>query len=63
MSKHFGELETIDEKIIHILYAGFLNDYYEQSIKECKHIFGVQATKRIQALFEKDYMEGITVLS
>ena len=32
-------------------------------IKECKHIFGVQATKKTQALFEKDYMKGITVLS
>ena len=60
--KHYFDLTDNVEKIIHILYAGYVCGYYEKNIKECAEFFGTDTTNKALNEFEEKYIKTITVL-
>lgn len=60
--KHYGELTNIVDKIIHILYAGYTCDYYQQCLNECKSKFGNEITEKAKADFELNYKSCINII-
>ena len=53
--KHYFELNDAKDKAVHILYAGFVCGYYDESIKECEEEFGEKTTKEAVVEFEENY--------
>lgn len=53
MNKHYRDFSTTQDKIIHILYAGYVCDYYTEAKKECEEQFG----KKELMHAEKEFME------
>lgn len=62
MEKHYFDISNAKEKIVHILYAGYVCDYYEDSIIECINEFGEELTKKGVEYFEKHYKENSKIL-
>lgn len=60
--KHYGELTNITEMIIHILYAGYICDYYQQCLNECNNKFGKEKTKKAKEIFELNYKSCINII-
>lgn len=53
MNKHYRDFSTTQDKIIHILYAGYVCDYYTEAKMEAKEQFGKDAVK----IAEKEFVE------
>lgn len=56
--KHYFELNDAKDKAIHILYAGFVCGYYDESKKECSEEFGEEITKEAIKIFDTDYKQN-----
>lgn len=53
--KHYCEIDDAKDKVIHILYAGFVCGYYNESLKECINEFGDIVTKKAAREFKENY--------
>lgn len=56
--KHYFELNDAKDKALHILYAGFVCGYYDESKEECSKEFGEKITEEAIEIFDKDYREN-----
>ena len=52
---HYNDIDNAKDKIIHLLYAGFVCGYYNECIDECINEFGEEKTKESQEVFEKNF--------
>jgi hypothetical protein len=57
--KHYIDMQTDEEKIIHILYAGKSNDYYGQAIVTCVVTFGAPKVRAAIEKFKQDEKETL----
>ena len=62
MVSHYNQISDTKDKIIHLLYAGYMANYYGQCIIECITEFGEEKTKEAIAEFKANYKEGVGVL-
>lgn len=60
--KHYDEIEGTVDKIVHILYAGYVCDYYQQCLADCEKNFGQSITQKAKYKFEKEYKQGATII-
>lgn len=52
---NYFQLNDTHDKIIHILYAGYVCDYYTEAKAEAKEQFGEDAVKIAEKEFNKNY--------
>lgn len=52
MNSYF-DISKTNDRIIHLLYAGFICDTYNDSKKTCIDAFGMEATKKAEIEFNK----------
>lgn len=52
---HYFDCVTIEDKIIHILYAARFNDCFEQAINQCIQSFGKKQTKSAIYRFKTEF--------
>ena len=55
MEKCYFNLNSTKDKAIHLLYAGFIFDYYEESVNECIKAFGEEKTQIAVFEFNKKF--------
>lgn len=53
--KHYDDFEDITDKIVHLLYAGYVCDFYDKAINECIDNFGKNATSHAEQIFDLKY--------
>lgn len=54
----YWECHDTTDKIIHLLYAGYMCDYYADVIKELEEQYGKETVDRVKSIFESYYIGG-----
>lgn len=62
MTEHYFELNDAKDKAIHLLYAGFVCGYFDESKDVCIKEFGDEVTSTAIQEFNKNYMDNCTVI-
>lgn len=57
---HYYELDDDKDKILHILYAGFVCGYFTEAKDECVKAFGNNITDEMEQTFNEQYRSGST---
>lgn len=62
MSEHYFELNDAKDKAIHLLYAGFVCGYFDESKDVCMKEFGDKITAKAIQEFNDTYKNSCTVI-